>query len=232
MQELLIDGPGKNALSSELMTSLRERIEAAGDAPLLLRGANGAFSAGLDLKEVVSLDPTGMDAFLRRLEALMATLFHYPGPTVACLDGHAIAGGCILALCCDRIVCAPQPKLRIGLNEGALGLRFPPTVFSIVRHRVAPRYLDEVVLGAGLYSPEDALRVGLVDELAADPLATSQAWLERLASHPPAAYAAIKRDLKPDARPNEATLSAYLEEALPMWTGDALKNRLRAVLGR
>lgn len=232
MQELLIDGPGKNALSSELMTSLRERIEAAGDAPLLLRGANGAFSAGLDLKEVVSLDPTGMDAFLRRLEALMATLFHYPGPTVACLDGHAIAGGCILALCCDRIVCAPQPKLRIGLNEAALGLRFPPTVFTIVRHRVAPRYLDEIVLGAALYGPEDALRVGLVDELAADPLATSQAWLERLAGHPPAAYAAIKRDLKPDARPNEATLGAYLEEALPMWTGDALKSRLRAVLGR
>ena len=80
MVELLIEGPGKNALGTAVMTSLLARLERAGGAPVLLTGAGDAFSAGLNLKEVAALDAPGMVAFLRTLEALASALYTYPGP--------------------------------------------------------------------------------------------------------------------------------------------------------
>src|SRR5262245_65510790 len=171
MIEIVLDGPGKNALSTTLMEALRERIRAAGGAPVLLTGAGDAFSAGLDLKHVVSLDQPGMARFLALLEDLVATLFAHPGPTVAAVNGHAIAGGCVLALCCDHRVITAEPRVRIGLNEVALGVPFPPRTLAAVLHRIPPRSRDEVLLGAELHPPDAALRLGLVDEIAADALA-------------------------------------------------------------
>src|SRR5688572_23838429 len=109
MIEIVLEGPGKNALGSKMMIAVAEQLRAAGDRPVLLRGSGDALSAGLDLNEVVSLDVAGMDAFLRRLQELMETLFHHPGPTVACVNGHAIAGGCILALACDHRIGPTHP---------------------------------------------------------------------------------------------------------------------------
>src|SRR5262245_47925716 len=98
MVELLLSAPGKNALSLAHMESILERVRAAADAPLLVTGAGDAFSAGLNLKEVAALDRPGMERFLGVLEDMIAALFGHPGPTVAAINGHAIAGGCVLAL--------------------------------------------------------------------------------------------------------------------------------------
>src|SRR6266567_1568012 len=122
MVELVVEGPGRNALGSAIMARLIEQIEAAGGRPLLVTGAGNAFSAGLNLREVGSLGPDEMAAFLTQLERLFATLYQYPGPTVALVNGHAIAGGCVLALCCDARVAVADPEVKIGLNETALGL--------------------------------------------------------------------------------------------------------------
>src|SRR4051812_20766858 len=101
MVEITMSGPGKNALGTTMMIFLQEKLREAGGAPVLLTGAGDAFSAGLNLKEVASLDAAGMETFLRRLEALIEALYVYPGPVVALVNGHAIAGGCVLTLCCD-----------------------------------------------------------------------------------------------------------------------------------
>ena len=158
----------KNALGTEMLDHIDAELARAGGAPVLLTGGGDAFSAGLDLREVASLDAPGMKRFLDKLEGVCARLFDYPGPTVAAVNGHAIAGGCVLTICCDLRVCTSSPRARIGLNEVALGLRFPPGIAAIVRARVPPRSVAEVVLGAGLHAPEDARRLGLVDELADD----------------------------------------------------------------
>src|SRR5579859_1137554 len=136
MIEIVLDGPGKNSLGTDMMTFLLARLEAAGGQPVLLRGAGDSFSAGLNLREVAGLDREGMARFLELLERCMSTLYVYPGPTVALVNGHAIAGGCILALACDHRVAVSRPSVKIGLNEVALGLRFPPRVLAIVRGRV------------------------------------------------------------------------------------------------
>lgn len=227
--ELRIEGPGKNALGTPVMEALQARLEEAGGAPLLLTGAGDAFSAGLNLKEIVGLDPAAMRTFLRRLERLIATLWSYPGPTVALVNGHAIAGGCILALCCDQRLALANPRLRIGLNEVALGLRFPPSILRMVRARVSPAQLDQVLLGAGLHDPQGALRLGLVDEVVeGDGLEPARARLTALAAHPADAYAATKAELR--APLTDAATDAAFEAILPTWTSPALKARIAAIL--
>lgn len=231
MIEIVMNGPGKNALGSEMMDFLLGRIADAAGKPILLTGTGDAFSAGLNLKEVASLDTPGMEAFLGKLEKLMSALFLYPGPTVALVNGHAIAGGGLLTLCCDHRIAMRNPKTKIGLNEVALGLRFPPQVMGIVTYRV--RAFEEVVLGAGLHDPDSALRLGLVDEVRDDGRAAVEARLAALASHPPAAYAAAKSDLRARAvAVNADEHRRFFEEALPAWTSPELKEKIRAVLSR
>ncbi|MCA9565939.1 MAG: enoyl-CoA hydratase/isomerase family protein, partial [Myxococcales bacterium] len=121
MRTIRIEGPGKNSLSSDLMNAIISGLHDAAGEPVLITGAGDAFSAGLNLKEMAGLDAAGMDRFLRTLEEMVVTLHHYPGPTAAAVNGHAIAGGCVITLCCDFRIMTTVPKARIGLNEVALG---------------------------------------------------------------------------------------------------------------
>ncbi|MEZ4237528.1 MAG: enoyl-CoA hydratase/isomerase family protein [Myxococcota bacterium] len=229
--EVVLSGPSKNALGTRLMLQLDEGLAAAGGAPVLLRGEGDAFSAGLDLRELVDLDRDGMQSFLMRLNGVVERLFRYPGPTVACVNGHAIAGGAILALACDHRVATADPRARIGLNEVALGLRFPPGILDIVRHRVAR--IETVILGAGLHAPADAAAMGLVDEVADDPLAVAQQRLAALAAHPPAAYAHAKAALRDGIGAwDAATEQQFLEQVLPTWTSGEIKAMIRGFLDR
>jgi enoyl-CoA hydratase/carnithine racemase len=172
-----------------------------------------------------------MEAFLTKLEKLMAALFLYPGPTVALVNGHAIAGGGLLTLCCDWRIAARNPKAKIGLNEVALGLRFPPQVMGIVVHRT--RAVEEVVLGAELFDPDNAVRVGLVDEVRDDARPAAEKRLALLASHPRDAYAAAKKTLRaPAIEVAPGTLQAFFAEALSAWTSPELKAKIAAVLSR
>ena len=131
--QLTIEAPGRNALGTALMTRLLEQIRGAAGRPLLVSGAGDTFSAGLDLKEVAALERAGMERFLGLLDDLVDALYGHPAPTVACVNGHAIAGGCILALCCDLRVARDDATVRIGLNEVPLGLEFPPKLLKLVR---------------------------------------------------------------------------------------------------
>ena len=230
MFEITLDGPGKNALGSQMTGFLFAKLAEANGAPVLLSGAGDSFCAGLDLEELARLDDAGLEAHLRRLEQLVEALFLYPGPTVACVNGHAIAGGAVLALCCDRRVApAKAPKMRIGLNEVAIGMRFPPVTMAMVRACISRRHLNEVVLGARLFDPVGAARVGLVDELAEDAGAVARERLASLAALPGASYAAAKRDLREDAIAS-ARGGERFKAILPEWTSPQARERLAAAL--
>ena len=229
--ELTLSAPGKNALGTAVMTRLLTDLRAAGGRPLLVVGAGDAFSAGLDLKEVASLDRGGMERFLGLLGEVVDALFDYPGPAVACVNGHAIAGGCILALCCDLRVGADDGAVRIGLNEVALGLEFPPKLLALVRYRVPPRAIERVVLEAGLHDPRTALQLGLLDEVAADPRAVARRHAERLGAHPHAVYVATKRALRAGALVQSADdLRYFRDTVVPAWCAPAVKERVQATL--
>jgi enoyl-CoA hydratase/carnithine racemase len=234
MVDLVLDAKGKNALGTTHMTRLLADLDAAGDAPLLVRGAGGAFSAGLDLREVASLRPDEMGGFLRLLERLFTRLYLHPAPTVALVNGHAIAGGCVLALCCDARIAAADPGIKIGLNEVAIGVVFPPRTLAICRARVPRAHEVEVLLGGGLFAPERARALGLVDAVAADAETAARQRLAELAAHPRDAYAMVKRDLRgasAEALASDEALERYVHEAVPIWTGQALKDRVARILG-
>jgi enoyl-CoA hydratase len=232
MITLTLDAPGKNALSTELMESILERLEEAGDQPVMFVGANGAFSAGLNLKEVATHEGNDMFAFLELLERCMTAIYLYPGPTVACVNGHAIAGGGVITICCDHRVIVDDPKVRIGLNEVALGVRFPPRILEIVRRRV--RDLDRVVLGGELFDPGTARDVGLVDEVVPNVEEVARARLAALAKHPREGYAVTKRDLRGAEGDlcREDEHAVRLRQMVPQWTSPTVRDRIAKILNR
>jgi enoyl-CoA hydratase len=232
MVTITIEGPGKNALGTPVMERVLADLEQAGDAPVLLTGAGDAFSAGLNLKEVTALDEPAMGRFIDLLERLVAGLALHPAPIVACVNGHAIAGGCVLALCCDHRVATDDARVRIGLNEVAIGVQYPPALFRLIGQRLPPAAFETVVLGAGLHDPAAAVRLGLIDETAGDPLAVATGRLESLARHPRAAYGAAKRARRLALLTyDEADRRHVADHVVPSWVAPETKARLRALLG-
>jgi enoyl-CoA hydratase/carnithine racemase len=230
---LRIEAPGKNALSTALMQDVIRQLGAAGGRPLLVIGTGDSFSAGLNLKEVAASDAAGMERFLRLLDEMVAALFAYPAPMVACVNGHAIAGGCIIALCAEHRVAIDDPATRIGLNEVALGLEFPPRILRLAQYRVPQHTRERVLLEAALHDPRSALALGLVDVVSSDPEADARAWLDAVSRHPADVYTATKRTLRAGAiDPSEAERRYFESTVLPRWTAPAVKEAARAALAR
>ena len=113
-----------NAIGSAFLDRLSaqlDAVESSQASALVLTGEGTAFSAGLDLPEVVALDRGGLERFIRRFSEVMLRVFTLPMPVVAAINGHAIAGGCVLAMQADARI-AGAGDYRIGLNEVQLSL--------------------------------------------------------------------------------------------------------------
>jgi enoyl-CoA hydratase/carnithine racemase len=172
-----------------------------------------------------------MESFLGLLDDVIDALYGHAAPTVACVNGHAIAGGCVVALCCDVRVAVDDPRVRIGLNEVSLGLEFPPKILELVQRRLPAPALERVVLEGGLHEPRTALSLGLVDEVATDAHARARTSLSRLAALPQGVYAATKRTLHAGALELSAEQRRYFrEQVVPAWCAPETKERVRAAL--
>jgi enoyl-CoA hydratase len=157
-----------NALDLELLTELVAALAELSDAapPLVLTGAGGSFSAGVDLRRITS-EPVGyVGEFLTALSAAFRAVFQYPAPTVAAVNGHAIAGGFVLAAACDHRVAAAGGA-RLGLSELRVGVPFPTEAVEIVRHAVGTAAATDLVLRAELVDVETAHAKGFVHEVVA-----------------------------------------------------------------
>ncbi len=196
MHEHVLRGRGPNTMTLASLQELSDWLARHPDTPLLIRGEGQAFSAGLDLDALIAGDPRQIsDA----IEAAAQALFLHRAPTVAAVEGHAIAGGCLLLQACDLRICRDDDRIRIGMPGVALGINYPPVLMRILQYRVAPQALDRVLLEAANHAPRQALSLGLLDEVTADALGVARESLQRLAAHPPQAYAAAKRALRETA---------------------------------
>ena len=175
-----------NTLDIEFCEAIAARFGelAASDAKaVVVTGQGKIFSAGVNL---IRLSEGGADytrKFLPALHKLYDAVFFHPKPVVAAVNGHAIAGGAVLACCADRRIMA-RGEGRIGVTELQVGVPFPALAFEIVRFAVPPRYLSEFTLGAATYAPDDALARGWINELAepAELVANAVAAAQELAS--------------------------------------------------
>ena len=157
-----------NPLNLQLVNELAEtlgRLKGNSDVRgLVLGSANEKFlSIGFDIPQLFELGEEDFKFFYRAFNRLCLDLYTLPRPTVAAITGHAIAGGCILALCCDYRFIAHGRKL-MGLNEIKLGVPVPYPADCILRDLVGVRHARQMVDSGEFYEPEALCRMGVVDQ--------------------------------------------------------------------
>ncbi len=235
--ELRLDRPPANALSPELLVALDDAVRTAperGFRAIVLSGAEGMFSAGLDVPRFLELDRSEVQTAWESFFRLMATLAGSQIPLAAALTGHAPAGGCVLALCCDYRVFA-SGRYRIGLNEVQVGVRVPLPIFAAATHVVGRRQAERMATTAELFDDDEALRIGLVDAVVpiGDVVPTALEWAERMIALPPATLrktrALCRRELMRSFRAvDEEQLELFLDE----WFGDECQTALRTLVAK
>lgn len=164
---LRIDHGPVGAMDVELCTELARVLRALAADParaVVLTGTGRSFSAGVDLRRIVDGGAEYVQEFLPALTELFGAAFELGTPLVAALNGHAIAGGCVLAAAADVVLMA-DGKGTVGLPELKVGVPFPRIALEIMRHRVGEVAARRMVVGAQTYPPEQAAAIGLVDHL-------------------------------------------------------------------
>lgn len=159
--------PPANAIDIEFCCALKNAIKSVIDSEskaIVLTGHGLIFSAGVDLLALLKGGTDYIVQFLVKLEELIEMLFFCPKPVVSAINGHAIAGGCIIACCGDHRLMA-QGKGRIGVPELRVGVPFPVIIMELMRAKVGSASFEEIVLGGGTYSADTAIQKGLVDEI-------------------------------------------------------------------
>lgn len=230
-------GGKANAMSSPLLDALTrvvDQVTASGARAVVITGEGRAFSAGLALPELVDLDRAAMATFIDDFAIAMRRVLECPLPVVAAINGHAIAGGCVLALMCDARVIAAGDA-RIGLSEVQIGIGLPAVVVEPLRLRVPPTSLTPIALEGRLVDPQTALGLGLVDEVVApaELEARAIARAAELGRGARAAYAQIKRSLlRPALEAVERHGVAEREAWLDTWFSEPAQRLLRAQVAK
>lgn len=153
------------ALCQDLVAHLGD-LERGGHRAAVLTGHGPIFSAGVDLLRLHEGGTAYLDEFLPALSAAFLAVFDCPVPVVAAINGHAIAGGCVLAGACDRRVMNAGHG-RIGVTELLVGVPFPVTALEIMRFAVGTQRLTELGYFGQTYPAAAALGLGLIDEAVA-----------------------------------------------------------------
>ncbi len=166
-----------NAIGPSFLDRLESLLGQLGEArAAVITGQGSTFSAGLDLPALVDLDRVRMRAFVLRFETAMMRVFELPIPLVAAVNGHAVAGGCVLALQADVRIGADR-EARIGLNETQLGIGLPSLVVETLRWQVPGPSLAAVP-PAGIRMVKESLRRPAAAAARASAVAQADRWLD------------------------------------------------------
>ena len=190
-----------NAVNGEVISELREAFAGLEQdnncRAVVLTGAGKFFSFGFDIPHFMDYSEEKFAEFLRQFTDFYKYLYSYPKPVVASINGHAIAGGCILALACDYRTMVTG-KAKIALNEVTFGSAIFAGCTEMLVNLVGQRFAEQILLTGQMYSAEAAERIGLVDEVVdEDKLneATSKKG-EELAAIDSVAYTGLKKLLR------------------------------------
>ena len=203
-----------NCLDREMLETIGRIVDEAQStnaSALMLTGYDRFFSAGLDLVTLIAFDRDEMREHIRGFDATMHRLLTWPRPVFAAVNGHAIAGGCVLAMMADERMMA-MGKLKTGLKEAQLGVGLPQLTVRTLREKLPASSFVPVALEGRLFSPEEALHLGIVDELVAPEDLADRAFQRcaELAAIPSVAWAQIKLE-------RYATFPPEDEEATEAW---------------
>lgn len=236
VRELRLARPPANALSPELIAALDAAVAAAlvdGARAIVLSGAPGRFSGGLDIPHLLQLDREAIRATWHAFYAMLRRLATSPVPIAAAITGHSPAGGAVISLYCDARFMA-DGDFRIGLNEVPVGIPLPPVIYEALVRVVGERRAEWLAVAGTLLLPAEALAVGLVDEVVAAERVVERAveWCQGLLALPPTAMARTRARARArladlfDARHEE------IEGLVDVWFSDETQTTLSGIVAR
>jgi enoyl-CoA hydratase len=218
----------------EALAARFQELRTSAAKALVITGQGRMFSAGVDLKQLSEGGADYIRKFLPSLHKLYDTVFFHPKPVVAAINGHAIAGGAVLACCADRRIMGRESG-RIGVTELLVGVPFPALAFEIVRFAVPPRHLSEVTLSGATYTSDEALQRGWVDEVVAPDglLEDAIAVAQELALLSPPAFAQTKTQIRQAVSERMAASGQATDQKVTeLWTAPATLGFIRDYVTR
>lgn len=230
---LRMDHAKVNALDAEFLRALSNKlaeIERSDAAAVVLTGNHRAFSAGANLPLILK---GGAEYVLDSVPVLgdaFGALFAFPRPIVAAVNGHAIAGGCILVCACDYKVMTDASVL-IGVPELRVGVPYPTSALEILRFAAGSQFVQRLAYLGEVFGPEEGLRRGLVDELVSpdDVLARALEVASQLASIPAETFALTKRMLRaPTLERIERNAPGFDDGVVRLWASDDVLASMQA----
>jgi len=226
-----------SALDVELIDGLALAVAevAASDArALILTGTGSIFSAGVDLFRLVDGGREYAERFVPALSRTLLDLFSFPKPLIVAANGHAVAGGCIFTLAGDyRLMAAGNG--RIGIPELLVGVPFPPSVIEAVRFAVPPQHLQMLIYTGRTVTPDEALRLGLIDEVAEPDalLPRAEEMARQFAALPERAFALAKRQLRDRTITHAKHYANELDPTVQeLWNDESTRERVREYLAK
>jgi enoyl-CoA hydratase len=197
-----MDRPPANALDPAFVeegVEVAEKLRAQRPRAVVLTGAGAFFSGGADLRVVPALGPEDLTRMARGTNELFRTWYALDVPVVAAVNGHAVAGGLVLALCGDHRVAATTG--RFGLTEVKVGIPYPPSAMAVVRAELTPPVARRLVLRGELFDAQQMAEFGVFDEVVADDRVLDRAVeiARQMSELPQGTYGVIKRSFRRDA---------------------------------
>jgi len=226
-----------NALDIELCEALAERfidLDSSDARAVVLTGQGKIFSAGVDLKRLSEGGAAYTRKFLPALHRLYDAVFFCRKPVVAAINGHAIAGGCVLTCCADRRIMVRDAG-RIGVTEILVGVPFPALAFEIMRHATPPYFFTETILTGETFPAEVAAHRGWINEAVESPMLMERAMAaaNALAALSPAAFTQTKMQIRAPVSERLAHSGAETNKAVTdIWAAPSTLAYIRDYVAR
>jgi enoyl-CoA hydratase len=217
----------------EALTTQLQSLRSSATRALIITGTGNIFSAGVDLFRLTRDGPDYVQRFVPALTVMLEELFHLPLPVVAAVNGHAIAGGCILNAAADYRIMA-SGNGRIGVPELLVGVPFPAIALEIVRFSVPREHVEELVYTGKTILPDEALAKGLVDEVVAPDalLGRAMTLARQFAAIPPDSFRTVKNQLRAPIRDRVRQFAAADQKSLEIWAAGETHEHIRRYLDR
>jgi enoyl-CoA hydratase len=232
MKTIRLDHGKANTLDMEMLQQLDGELRGAvAEDSVIITASGTIFSAGVDLFRLLDGGPNYVRDFLPLLTSVLMRIYDFPRPVVAAVNGHAVAGGCLIACACDIRIMASGSG-RIGLTELLVGVPFPSVPLEIVRSVMPQHVLRRIIYEGGTYLPEEALRIGLIDEVVRPDALMSRATAlaEKLAEIPREVFTLTKRRLRPDLSEVLKRNANEENEILRMWADPKTHQHIRGYI--
>ena len=237
IRELNLARPPANALNLELILKLTQSLIEAGESAgaVVVSGRPGLFSGGFDIPGMIEYDRGQVSTFWQSFLNLCKTIAHMPVPTAFAMNGHAPAGGIVMALFADyRIM--PRDGFKTGLNEVQVGLVVSPAIHGALVRTVGAHTAERMLVAGELMSSEKALAIGLVDELVDQPddtVSRAVAWCEQHIALPGLAMLTTRAMARADLHALFSDSSQMgVENFVNTWFSDSTRKTLQGLVER